>query len=87
MAVAIIEKSIVEKLRLLPQEKQLEALDFIEFLNQKVEAKQARKNSSGLLADLNISISKEEIDEARREAWGNFPREGFYGSHESEEQT
>lgn len=87
MTTTIIEKNIVEKLRLLPQEKQLETLDFIEFLNHKVEAKQARKNSYGLLADLNISISKEEIDEARRETWGNFPREKFYGSYESVEQA
>ena len=24
-----------------------------------------------------VSISEEEIDEARREMWGNFPREGI----------
>jgi hypothetical protein len=29
----------------------------------------------GLWADLNISISSEDIDEARREMWGNFPRD------------
>lgn len=29
----------------------------------------------GLLADLGPAPSAEEIDEARREAWANFPRE------------
>jgi hypothetical protein len=29
----------------------------------------------GLWKDFGVSISAEEIDEARREMWGNFPRE------------
>jgi hypothetical protein len=28
-----------------------------------------------MFAHLNIHISAEDIDEARREAWANFPRE------------
>jgi hypothetical protein len=28
----------------------------------------------GLWADLGMDISEEDIDEARREMWGNFPR-------------
>jgi hypothetical protein len=83
MTVAVIEEAIVEKLRLLPLEKQQEALDFVEFLHQKIQVKQPRKSSYGLLADLNISISKEEIDEVRREMWANFPRERFF---ETEDQ-
>jgi hypothetical protein len=46
------------------------------------EAKQPLKSSLGLCADLNISISKEEIDEARREMWANFPRERFFETEE-----
>lgn len=34
-----------------------------------------RKSLWGLWADLGPAPSAEEIDEARREAWGNFPRE------------
>ncbi len=82
MTVATIERTVVEKLRLLPLEKQQEALDFIESLNHKIEANQPRQSSYGLLADLNISISKEEIDEARREDWANFPRERFFEAEE-----
>ncbi len=33
------------------------------------------KSAYGLWADLNVSVSAEDIDEARREMWGNFPRE------------
>jgi hypothetical protein len=29
----------------------------------------------GLWADLQVDVSVEDIDEARREMWGNFPRE------------
>lgn len=34
-----------------------------------------RKSLWGLWADLGPAPSAEEIDEARREAWDNFPRE------------
>ena len=40
--------------------------------------KQPLKSSYGLCADLNVAISKEELDEARREMWANFPREKFF---------
>lgn len=34
-----------------------------------------RRSLWGLWADLGPAPSAEEIDEARREVWGNFPRE------------
>ncbi len=37
--------------------------------------KQPKKSSYGVLADLKLDISSEDIDQARREMWGNFPRE------------
>lgn len=73
-----LEEAVLVKLQQLPLEKQQEMLDFAEFLSQKVEKKMPLKSSAGALAHLNVSISKEEIDEARREAWANFPREQFY---------
>jgi len=33
---------------------------------------------SGVLANLNVTISAAEIDEARREVWASFPREGMF---------
>jgi hypothetical protein len=32
-------------------------------------------SAAGLWADLDVDINSEDIDEARREMWGNFPRE------------
>lgn len=40
---------------------------------QQAESKKPKKSLYGLWKG--ISISAEEIDEARREMWGNFPRE------------
>jgi mRNA-degrading endonuclease RelE of RelBE toxin-antitoxin system len=70
-----IEQSILENLRQLPPEKQQELLDFAVFLQQKTAPKQPRRSLKGLCADLNIHITEEDIAEARREMWGNFPRE------------
>lgn len=34
-----------------------------------------RRSPEGILADLRSGVTEEEIAEARREMWGNFPRE------------
>ena len=70
-----IQQSIVEKLKTLPEEKQQEVLDFIEFIQQKAEAKRPRRSLKGLWADLGVEINEEDITQIRREMWGNFPRE------------
>jgi hypothetical protein len=76
MAVQSIEEAVVAKLRELPAEKQREVLDFASFLGTK--EKRPRKSLYGLWKDLDISISEEDIAEARKEMWGNFPREHFF---------
>jgi len=70
-----IEESVLHKLRVLPIEKQLEVLDFVEFLETKSASRSSRRSVRGLLADFNIDITAEDIAEARREMWGNFPRD------------
>ena len=71
-----IEQSVIEKLRLLPVEKQQEVLDFVEFLGQKNAAlKRPRRNWIGIASDLSVDLTEEDIAEARREMWGKFPRE------------
>ena len=70
-----IEVSVIETLRTLPQEKQQEVLDFARFLAQRNGKKAPLRSVKGLCTDLGIHISAEEIDEARKEMWGNFPRE------------
>jgi len=74
-SLANLEQAILENLRQLPPEKQQEVLDFAEFLRQKTALKQPRRSLKRLWADLDIHISEEDISEARREMWGNFPRE------------
>ena len=70
-----VEDALIEKLRALPPDKQQEALDFIEFLQRKAKTAQPRRSLEGLWADLGVDITEEEIAEARREMWGNSPRD------------
>ena len=71
-----IEQEVVEKRRDLPPEKQQEVLDFVDFLKEKNGgAKKPRRSLRGLWADLNIQVTEEDITQARREMWGNFPRD------------
>ncbi len=72
-----VEQAVLEKLRELPPEKHQEVLDFGEPLQQKSEPKRPRRSLMGLWADLDVKITREDIDEARQEMWGNFPREDF----------
>jgi hypothetical protein len=39
------------------------------------ETPSPKQSLYGLWADLGIDISEEDIDQIRREMWGNFPRE------------
>jgi len=70
-----IEEQVIEKLRDLPPEKQKEVLEFVASLKGKDASKKPRRSLLGLWADLDIHITEEDIAEARREMWGNFPRD------------
>lgn len=70
-----IEQQVVETLRDLPPEKQKEVLDFVHFLKEKNGTRKPLRSLRGLWADLDIDITEEDIAEARREMWGNFPRD------------
>jgi hypothetical protein len=72
-----IEQAIIDNLRVLPPEKQQEVLDFVEFLKAKNPPKVARRSIKGLCADLGVHLTEEDIAQARREMWKNFPRENF----------
>jgi hypothetical protein len=69
------EEKVLEKLRNLPPEKQEEVLEFVDQLKEKNGAKAPRRSLLGLWADLDVHITAEDIAEARREMWGNFPRD------------
>ena len=70
-----IEQQILGSIRTLPLEQQHEVLNFAEFLHQKAAVKIPRRSLKGLGADLKFQITEADIDEARQEMWGNFPRE------------
>ena len=70
-----IEEMVLEKLRGLPPEKQKAVLEFMQSLAPDGGAKKPRRSLLGLWADLDIHITEEDIAEARREMWGNFPRD------------
>jgi hypothetical protein len=70
-----IDPSILDKVRMLPPEKQQEVVDFIEFLSRQRGTTVGKARLRGLCSDLGIQITERDIDEARHEAWGRFPRE------------
>jgi mRNA-degrading endonuclease RelE of RelBE toxin-antitoxin system len=68
-----IEKSVLAKLLKLPADKQKEVLDFVETLEKKLD-RRAPSELEGIVGDLGVEVSSEDIAEARREMWGGFPR-------------
>jgi mRNA-degrading endonuclease RelE of RelBE toxin-antitoxin system len=70
-----IEQQVLEKLRNLPPEQQKEVLELVDFLKEKSGPKKPRRSLLGLWADLNVHITEEDIAEARRAMWSNFPRD------------
>jgi Protein of unknown function (DUF2281) len=70
-----LEQQVLEKLRGLPPDKQKEVLDFVASLNEKNGPEKPLRSLRGLWAGLNIQITEDDIAEARREMWGNFPRD------------
>ena len=73
-----VEEVLLEKIKILPMNRQQEVLDFAEFLEEKEAKPQPRRSLYGLLADTEINLTEKDIAEARKEMWGNFPREHFF---------
>lgn len=70
-----VEEMVLEKLRTLPPEQQEKVLHFVEFLAQKQTPKSRQHSIEGIWADLGVNITEKELEEARKEMWGQFPRE------------
>ncbi|MGH9828318.1 MAG: hypothetical protein ACREDR_34265 [Blastocatellia bacterium] len=65
---------MLERIRRLRRDKQ-EALEhFVEDIEIHGTLKTPRRNLKGALAPLNLHLTEQDIDEARREMWGNSPR-------------
>ena len=70
-----IEEMVVEGLRELAPEKQQEVLHFVESLKVAEPSVKPFRGVGGLWEHLGIEITEEDIAQARREMWGNFPRD------------
>lgn len=66
--------ALLEKLGRLPLDKQLEVLDFVEFLAKKHECGSPRRDPEGLLADCPSNLSLDDFAAARQEMSAGFPR-------------
>jgi hypothetical protein len=69
-----IEQQVLEKLRELPLQKQEEVLAYVSRLKEETGGR-PRRSLAGLWADLGVSVSDQDISQARQEMWGNFPRD------------
>jgi hypothetical protein len=67
-----LKDSLLAVLEDLSVEGQMELLSYAKFLKYKNPAKRPRKSIEGICADLNISVTEEDIKEVRREMWGNL---------------
>jgi hypothetical protein len=73
-----LEQEILEAVRALPANKQRELMDHVKrFRDEATQLRKPRESGRGLWADLNIDLSAEVIDEARREMWKTFVRDDF----------
>ncbi len=70
-----VEQAILDAVRSLPLDKQQEILSHATRLRDEISSKRPFQSIKGILAGQGISISAEDIDEARREMWKNFPSE------------
>jgi hypothetical protein len=70
-----IERSVIQKILSLTPDQQREVMEFVESLPKESSEPRRRRSLMGLFSDLDIHISEEDIAEARREMWSNFPRE------------
>ena len=75
MSVLEKEQTLLRGWRALPDDKQQETLDFIALLQKKQPTKHPLRSALGIAADLNVTISNEDFAQARKEMWGDFPRE------------
>ncbi len=70
-----LTEKLIEKVAHLPPERQMEILDFAEFIANKAANDVPLHDPEGMLADIPSNLTLEEFKAARREAWKNAPRE------------
>lgn len=76
------EEVLLEKIKVLPPDLKRKAIEFVELLQKKAQKKTPRVSLEGIWADMDVNVTEEDIRVARREMWGNFPRENFFEKEE-----
>ena len=69
-----VAEQIVEKIRRLAPERQREVLHFVETLQEEEAEKLPLRSLRGLWKGYGVQVTEKDIEEARREMWGNFPK-------------
>ncbi len=70
-----LQQDVITKLQSLAPEDLEKVLHFVETLTPTTPAEGQRRSLRGRFAHLGVHISADDIDEARKEAWANFPRD------------
>ncbi len=69
-----LDEAIAERVRRLPVEKQRRVLRFVEEISNQAVTGSGRR-LLGAWTDLGVDLQLEELQAARREVWGRFPRD------------
>jgi hypothetical protein len=69
------EQLVLKRISALSPQKQRELLDFLASIEKENARPRPRKSLRGLWKNSGLTITFEDIAEARREMWGNFPRD------------
>ncbi len=72
-----LQAELIEKIKRLPEDKQLLVKSLVDELARRPAEPTAQSAQAwfGCLEHLGLSITEEDVAEARREMWGSFPRE------------
>ena len=70
-----VADTVKEKVAQLPSQRQLEVLDFVDFLSKRAADRGPRRDPEGILAGKIPDISLEDFKANRREMSQGFPRE------------
>ena len=78
----VSEEVLLQKIKVLPPDLKQKAIEFVESLQKEAQKKTPRVSLEGIWADMDVNLTEEDFQEARREMWKNFPREHFFEKEE-----
>ncbi len=70
-----IAEEVLRKVRALAPDKQIRVLQFVDTLQAEQSPGAHRRSLRGLWRDMGFGVTEKDIADARREMWGDFPRD------------